>query len=41
TPADGFAGTDSFEYSISDGNGGIDSATVTITVPDDIPEIIF
>ena len=30
TPADGFRGTDSFEYSISDGNGGTDSATVTI-----------
>ncbi|MBC6474020.1 MAG: tandem-95 repeat protein, partial [Hormoscilla sp. GM102CHS1] len=32
TPAIDFSGTDSFEYSISDGNGGIDSATVTITV---------
>ncbi|MBC6473365.1 MAG: tandem-95 repeat protein [Hormoscilla sp. GM102CHS1] len=32
TPANGFRGTDSFEYTIEDGNGGIDSATVTITV---------
>src|SRR5918996_172507 len=33
-PAEGFSGTDSFEYSISDGNagGGTDTATVTITV---------
>ncbi|MBC6473525.1 MAG: tandem-95 repeat protein, partial [Hormoscilla sp. GM102CHS1] len=38
TSADGFRGTDSFEYSISDGNGGIDSATVTITVPNKAPE---
>ncbi|MBC6472758.1 MAG: tandem-95 repeat protein, partial [Hormoscilla sp. GM102CHS1] len=38
TPAAGFHGTDSFEYSISDGNGGIDSATVTITVPKAAPE---
>ena len=40
TPAARFAGTDSFEYSISDGNGGIDSGTVTITVPDDLPEAV-
>jgi len=32
TPADGFSGNDSFRYSISDGNGGIDSATVNVTV---------
>ncbi|MBO1350889.1 MAG: cadherin-like domain-containing protein [Hormoscilla sp. GUM202] len=32
TPADDFRGIDSFEYSISDGHGGTDSATVTITV---------
>src|ERR687892_389221 len=33
-PAEGFSGTDSFEYSISDGNAGgrTDTATVTITV---------
>ncbi|HSG22304.1 MAG TPA: Ig-like domain-containing protein, partial [Azonexus sp.] len=30
--ADGFYGTDSFAYKISDGQGGIDTATVTINV---------
>ncbi len=37
TPAGGFGGTDSFEYSISDGNGGTASATVNITVPNQPP----
>jgi hypothetical protein len=32
TPPAGFTGTDSFNYRIEDGNGGSDSATVTITV---------
>jgi len=32
TPNAGFVGTDSFEYTINDGNGGISSATVTIIV---------
>ena len=32
TPNPDFNGTDSFEYTISDGNGGTDTATVTITV---------
>jgi hypothetical protein len=32
TPAEGFIGSDEFTYTISDGNGAIDSATVTITV---------
>jgi hypothetical protein len=32
TPNPGFAGTDSFDYTISDGNGGTDTATVTVTV---------
>jgi VCBS repeat-containing protein len=32
TPAVGFNGTDSFDYTISDGNGGTDTATVTINV---------
>ena len=32
TPDAGFAGTDTFEYEASDGNGGIDEATVSITV---------
>jgi len=32
TPAAGFAGIDTFTCTISDGNGGFDTATVTITV---------
>ena len=32
TPNANFFGTDSFTYTISDGNGGFDSATVTVTV---------
>ena len=32
TPAAGYAGTDSFTYTISDGRGGSATATVTITV---------
>jgi len=32
TPAAGFSGTDIFSYTISDGHGGTDSATVTVTV---------
>lgn len=32
TPASGFAGFDTFTYTISDGNGGTDTAMVTITV---------
>ena len=32
TPDTGFIGTDSFTYTISDGNGGTDTATVSITV---------
>jgi hypothetical protein len=32
TPIPGFIGTDSFVYTVSDGNGGFDSATVTVTV---------
>lgn len=32
TPAPGFSGTDTFTYVVSDGNGGEDSATVTVTV---------
>ena len=34
TPRKGFVGTDSFTYTISDGNGGEDTATVTVTVPE-------
>lgn len=32
TPAAGYTGADSFTYSISDGNGGIATATVSVTV---------
>lgn len=32
TPAPGFNGTDSFDYTVSDSNGGTDTATVNITV---------
>jgi VCBS repeat-containing protein len=32
TPALGFNGTDSFNYTVSDGNGGTDTATVTVNV---------
>ncbi len=32
TPNSGFSGKDSFQYTISDGNGGSSSATVTVTV---------
>ncbi|WP_432471298.1 Ig-like domain-containing protein [Amphritea sp. HPY] len=32
TPANGFSGIDSFSYSITDGNGGNASGTVTVTV---------
>lgn len=32
TPDDDFVGTDSFVYTLSDGQGGVDTATVSITV---------
>ena len=32
TPASGFAGTDTFRYTVTDGRGGSASATVTVTV---------
>ncbi|GEM_PF-4681679 len=32
TPDNGYTGTDTFDYSISDGNSGTDSAMVTVTV---------
>lgn len=32
TPATGFSGTENFTYSVSDGNGGSDSATVSVQV---------
>jgi hypothetical protein len=34
-PNSGFSGTDSFTYTISDGMGGLDTATVTVTVVGD------
>ena len=38
TPAPGYTGPDAFSYSITDGNGGTASATVTITVrPSNLP----
>ena len=37
TPAEGFIGSDTFMYTISDGNGGSDSATVTVTVNNSVP----
>lgn len=33
TPDPGFNGTDSFNYTVSDGNGGTDIATVTVDIP--------
>jgi hypothetical protein len=33
TPGSGFEGFDSFEYTISDGNGGVSTGTVTIETP--------
>jgi uncharacterized repeat protein (TIGR01451 family) len=41
TPAPGYAGPDSFTYSISDGRGGSDSGTVSITVnsPENRPPV--
>lgn len=35
TPNAGFEGSDSFTYTISDGNGGEDTATVTVTVDEE------
>jgi hypothetical protein len=32
TPNSGFRGTDTFTYTVSDGRGGVDSATVTVTM---------
>jgi CSLREA domain-containing protein len=40
TPNANFFGSDSFTYTISDGHGGSDSATVTVTVKDSIPPVI-
>ena len=40
TPAAGFTGTDTFSYTVSDGNGGTDAAQVSIVV-DDLPTPIL
>lgn len=42
TPNADFAGTDSFTYTLNDGNGGIGTATVTVTVQNvnDLPQIV-
>ena len=42
TPDAGFHGTATFEYTISDGNGGTDTATVTVNVGsvNDVPDAI-
>ena len=41
-PASGWSGTDSFEYTITDGQGGFDTATVTVavTATDDGSEVV-
>ncbi|WP_019503124.1 Ig-like domain-containing protein, partial [Pseudanabaena sp. PCC 6802] len=40
TPTTGFTGTDSFTYVISDGMGGSDTATVTVTVTNTAPDAV-
>ncbi|NBB96533.1 MAG: hypothetical protein GVY16_12465, partial [Planctomycetes bacterium] len=40
TPDAGFTGTDTFDYTVSDGNGGFDTATVTVTVNEMSDELI-
>ena len=35
TPDAGFSGSDSFDYTVEDGNGGSDTASVTVTVFED------
>lgn len=37
SPNPGFSGTDSFSYTVSDGQGGFDTATVTVLVEDTTP----
>ncbi|WIM95009.1 Ig-like domain-containing protein [Actinoplanes oblitus] len=37
TPAPGYVGPDAFPYTISDGNGGTATGTVTVTVSDGVP----
>ena len=40
TPAADFFGTDTFNYTVSDGNGGTDTATVTVTVEEFVAESV-
>jgi VCBS repeat-containing protein len=40
TPDDDFNGTDSFNYTISDGNGGTDTATVSVDIPEPTVETV-
>jgi VCBS repeat-containing protein len=40
TPSSGFSGQDSFSYSVSDGKGGVNTYTVTITVAANTPAVI-
>jgi serralysin len=39
TPNTGFSGSDSFSYTISDGNGGTDTATVSVVVQSPFSEV--
>jgi Ca2+-binding RTX toxin-like protein len=39
TPNTGFSGSDSFSYTISDGNGGTDTATVSVAVQSPFSEV--
>jgi Bacterial Ig domain len=40
TPEADYNGPDSFQYAISDGNGGVDTATVSVTVtPENVPPV--
>ena len=40
TPDQGFTGQDSYTYTVSDGNGAYDTATVTLTVHGALPDIV-
>ena len=40
TPTGNYRGSDSFTYTISDGNGGTDTATVTMTITNRVPDAV-
>ena len=40
TPATGFRGTDTFTYVVEDTRGGSDTATVTVTVTNNVPDAV-